>query len=133
MFFEIDFWEMFNLGEIFESLSPAGGVGGAAVTALIIVARWFIYEKAGEPGWATFVPFYSTYVLFKIIYGNGWKFLLLLIPVANIVIWIVAQFRLARAFGKSGGFGAGLWLLPFVFYPILGFTKETTYKGPVIL
>ncbi|MEZ4508199.1 MAG: DUF5684 domain-containing protein [Eubacteriales bacterium] len=40
--------------------------------------------------------------------GNGWMFLLMLIPVVNIVIAIIAMVKLAKAFGKSGGFAVGL-------------------------
>ena len=37
-----------------------------AVMALTIVASWIMYAKAGEHGWAAIVPFYSSYVRFKI-------------------------------------------------------------------
>ena len=37
-----------------------------AVMVLTIVASWIMYAKAGEPGWAAIVPFYSSYVRFKI-------------------------------------------------------------------
>ena len=37
-----------------------------AVTVLTIIASWIMYAKAGEPGWAAIVPFYSSYVRFKI-------------------------------------------------------------------
>ena len=37
-----------------------------AVMVLTIVASWIMYAKAGEHGWAAIVPFYSSYVRFKI-------------------------------------------------------------------
>ena len=37
-----------------------------AVMVLTIIASWIMYAKAGEPGWAAIVPFYSSYVRFKI-------------------------------------------------------------------
>jgi len=88
-----------------------------------------MFEKAGEPGWAAIVPLYNAYVMFKIAWGNGWKFLLLLIPIANIVFAIMLPFKLAKAFGKSSGFGAGLLFLSVVFYPILAFDNSIKYVG----
>ncbi len=97
--------------------------------ALLIVSLWFIFQKAGEPGWAAIVPFYNYYVLFKITWGNGWMFLLLLIPIANIVIAIITVVKLAKAFGKGGGWACGLIFLGIVFLPIMAFSKDIVYIG----
>lgn len=56
------------------------GIISLAVIALSIVALWKMFEKAGEPGWASLIPFYNAYVLFKISWGNGWFFLLSVVP-----------------------------------------------------
>ena len=37
-----------------------------AVMVLTIIASWIMYAKAGEHGWAVIVPFYSSYVKFRI-------------------------------------------------------------------
>lgn len=42
-----------------------------AICVVMIVANWKLFTKAGEPGWAAIIPFYSNYVLFKIAFGNG--------------------------------------------------------------
>lgn len=86
-----------------------------------IVAMWKVYSKAGRPGWAAIVPFYSDYVLFDVVYGNGLKFLLLLVPLYNIYLRIKVTLDLAKAFGKSTGFGVGLIFLPPVFLSMLAF------------
>ena len=99
-----------------------------AVAVLGIVAMWKIFEKAGEPGWAAIIPFYNLYVLFKITWGSGWKFLLLLIPIANIVFLIITMVKLAKAFGKGGGFAVGLIFLGPIFYCILAF-DQSQYLG----
>lgn len=101
---------------------------GLAFGVLAIVAMWRIFEKAGEPGWAAIIPFYNLYVLFKITWGSGWKFLLMLIPIANIVIAIITMVKLAKAFGKSGGFAVGLIFLSIIFYCILAF-DQSQYLG----
>lgn len=93
-----------------------------------VVVYWKIYTKAGEPGWAALIPFYNLYVQFKIIWGSGILFLLLLIPLANIIIALMMPFKLAKVFGRSAGFGFGLLFLPFIFYPILAF-DSSEYVG----
>lgn len=95
---------------------------------LLIICFWKLFKKAGEPGWAALVPLYDSYVMFKIAFGNGWKFLLLLIPIVNIVFAIMLPFKIAKAFGKSSGFGAGLLFLSFIFYPMLAFS-DAKYVG----
>lgn len=100
-----------------------------AVIVFYVFVMWKIFVKAGEPGWASIVPFYNTYVLFKITWGNGWLFLLSLIPFVNVVILIITYVKLAQAFGKGGGFAAGLILLSFIFLPILAF-DSSDYIGP---
>lgn len=51
-----------------------------AVAILLVVAKWRLYEKAGEPGWAAIIPYYESFVLYKISWGSGWYFLLTMVP-----------------------------------------------------
>lgn len=96
---------------------------GLVIAAVLVVALWKIFKKANKPGWAAIIPFYNTYVLYDIVWGRGIKFLLLLIPIYNIVLTIQTNLRLAKAFGKGTGFGIGLTLLSPIFMMILGFGK----------
>lgn len=100
-----------------------------AISILNIIAMWKIYAKAGRPGWACLIPFYSQYCLFDIVWGNGWLFLLSYIPLVNIVVMIILYFKLAKAFGKGTGFGFGLLFLRTIFVLILGF-GSAEYIGP---
>lgn len=101
----------------------------ALIIAIIsIVAMWRVFAKAGEPGWAAIIPFYNSYVLYKIAWGNGWLFLLQLVPCVNIVVGIILCFKLAGAFGKGTGFGFGLLFLNIIFMMILGF-GDAEYMG----
>ncbi|MDR0369939.1 MAG: DUF5684 domain-containing protein [Candidatus Peribacteria bacterium] len=52
----------------------------------------------------------------------------MLFPPVFAILCIIAQFDIAKRFGKDIGYGFGLWLLPFVFYPILGF-GDAEYQG----
>lgn len=92
-----------------------------AIIAVVIAGLWKVFGKAGKPGWACLVPIYNIVVLLEIAGKPVWWLVLLLIPVVNFVIGILVAIEVAKKFGQSTGFGIGLALLPFVFYPILGF------------
>ena len=99
------------------------------ILGISIAAMWIMFTKAHEEGWASIVPFYNMYVLFKITWGSGWLFLLLLIPIANIVIWIITMVKLAQVFGKGGGFACGLIFLNTIFECIIAFDNSIQYVG----
>lgn len=94
-----------------------------AIAVISIVAMWKIFTKANKPGWAAIVPFYNLYTEFEIAGMNGWMFLLLLIPIVNIIVAIMLYVNLAKAFGKSTGFAIGLIFLNFIFMLILAFSS----------
>lgn len=100
-----------------------------------IIVMWKLFVKAGKPGWASIVPFYNLYVFFEITWGNGWLFLLILLSIipivgsiAVLVIMIITMVKLAKAFGKSGGFAVGLVFLTLIFEAILAF-GDSKYVG----
>ncbi|MFH0907867.1 MAG: DUF5684 domain-containing protein [bacterium] len=99
-----------------------------AIIILMIVALWKVFSKAGEPGWAAIVPIYNVIVLLKVAGKPWWWLLLMLIPLVNIVMFILTYIALANSFGKGGGFAAGLILLPIIFLPILAF-DSSQYQG----
>ena len=114
---------------------PLGALfGGAfmlvwlAVMVLIVAGFWKVFVKAGEPGWASIIPIYNCIVLLKIAGRPLWWFLLLLVPVVNLVIFIVVSLDVARRFGQGAGYGVGLAVLPMIFYPMLGF-GSARYTG----
>lgn len=71
------------------------------------------------------------YILYKIAWGNGWRFLRLLVPIANVVVAIMMLFKLAKSFGKGTGFGFGLLFLMPIFILILAF-GDARYQGPAV-
>jgi len=113
----------------FAVLVPGLAVPLLALLVLYIAAYWKVFEKAGRPGWAALVPFYNSYTLIKIAGRPGWWLLLFFIPVINFLLLLVISIDVAKAFGKTVGFGFGLWILSFIFYPILGF-GSAVYNGP---
>lgn len=99
-----------------------------AIIFVIIAGIWKTFAKAGKPGWAAIVPIYNVIVMLQIAGKPLWWVILFFIPVVNLVIAILASIAIAEKFGKGGGFGVGLALLGFIFYPILGF-GSAQYKG----
>jgi hypothetical protein len=100
------------------------------VLIVVIAAIWKVFTKAGRPGWAAIVPFYSAYVLLKIVGRPGWWLVLMFIPLVNIVIGIIVAIDLAKSFGKGGLFGFfGLIVFSIIGYCILGF-GSARYLGP---
>jgi hypothetical protein len=92
-----------------------------AVAVIMIASVWKVFTKAGQPGWASIVPIYNVIVMLQIAGKPVWWIILLMIPFVNFVIGILVIIALAKSFGKGAGFGLGLMLLGFVFFPILGF------------
>lgn len=101
------------------------------VMVFLLVAIWKVFQKAGQPGWGCLIPIYNIYVLLKIAGKPGWWLIFFFIPIANLVVGIIACIGVANNFGKGGGFAAGLILLPIVFYPILAF-GDATYSPPPV-
>ncbi len=99
-----------------------------AILILIIAGFWKIFTKAGEAGWKSIIPIWSTIVLLRIVGRPWWWIILFIIPIVNIVIAIIVWRGLARSFGRGIGFTVGLFFLPFIWGPILGFGGDT-YRG----
>jgi len=112
-------------------LSLAQGAGGAAemfmaiiwvaICLLSLVGMALTFAKAGKPGWGVLIPIYNIVLLLQIAGRPVWWIFLFLIPVVNVVIFVVVSVDIAGAFGKGPGFGLGLAFLGFLFFPILGF------------
>jgi uncharacterized membrane protein YhaH (DUF805 family) len=100
-----------------------------AFSILMIVALWKVFSKAGQLGWASIIPILNIYFICKIAGRPGWWVILMFIPFVNFIIWIILCIDLAKSFGKGTGFGIGLILLSFIFFPILGF-GSAQYQGP---
>jgi Family of unknown function (DUF5684) len=101
---------------------------GLAIIILMFAGFWTTFAKAGLPGWGAIVPFYNIYLMCKTAGKSGWWVLLYLIPCVNLIIALIVSIDVARNFGKGTGFGLGLALVPYIFFPILGFS-DARYLG----
>jgi len=112
-----------------ESMGMFGLLAYIGVIVLVIVSIWKIFEKAGKPGWAAIIPIYNMIVLLEIVRKPIWWIVLMLIPLVNIVVAIIVYVELAKAFGKSAGFGIGMIFLSFIFLPMLAFGDDQYLDG----
>lgn len=106
---------------IMESLTIIFFLGMLLISLPMFIGYWKILTKAGKPGWAFLVPIYNIIVLLDIVKKPTWWLLLLLIPLVNIVFFVIIYHRLSLAFGKDAAFTVGIFFLPMIFLPILGF------------
>ena len=119
--------------EIFQGLLFGFGfffsIAVLALVIILIVARWKIFTKANQPGWASIIPIYNALIFLRIIGKPWWWLLLFCIPVVNIVFMVLAIDLLSKSFGKRVWFTVGLFLLPVIFELILAF-GDAKYIGP---
>lgn len=91
------------------------------LTVVNLAGLWKIFEKAGFPGWSALIPLYNIFILVKIIDLPTAFAFFYFIPVINIMAHAYTCFKLAQCFNKNPiYYTAGLFILPFVFVPVLG-------------
>lgn len=90
---------------------------------------FFIFKKANESGIKAFIPIYNSYIECKIVFNNGWLFLLYLIPGVNFIFVIYKNYTLAKVFGY-GELGRILTVIfPIIMTLIIGLSSAE-YQFP---
>ena len=135
-------------------------VGALAVTAigLIInlICRWRIFTKAGEKGWKSLIPVYSTYIEYTFTWSKLQGILMLsallvsriisfacgtegfialigsLFALYAAILALIQVHKLSLSFGHKFGFTLGLFFLNPIFMLILAFGKKSQYVGPAV-
>ena len=139
--------------------------GGSLITAGLIALlllrwgiRWFVFRKAGEKGWKSFIPFYGAYISYKIVWDGKiyWTLLLglgatcllsfpfffldeglgtvlsLLLNTISLGAFFVAgmlrKYKMARSFGMQDKHFVGLCLMNNIFSCIAAF-GDYEYQG----
>lgn len=91
------------------------------IGVVVAIGMWKVFEKAGKPGWAAFIPIYNWIMMMEITGKPTWWVALLFVPIVQFVVMFIVEGELAERFGQSSAYALGLFFLPFIFYPILGF------------
>jgi len=88
---------------------------------LMVLSWWKIFSKANQAGWKSLIPFLNLFVLTKILNKPVWWIVIyLVIPLGHILV----SLQISKLFGKKIIFSVGMIFLPFVFYPLLAFSKS---------
>ncbi len=96
-----------------------------------LVGLYKLFEKAGEAGWKALVPFYNAYICVKITGKKMSWFIMLMIPVLNVVVWLLMANEISKVFGKDSFWGyVGSMMIPYIYFLKLGFDKDVKYIGP---
>ena len=111
---------------------------------LSVVGLWNMFQKAGRPGWPSLIPVYNTYILCIITGVSPWWLVISIIAgvivafipilgflssIISIYFGILLAVSIARSFDKDDAYAIGLYLLPFIFYMIMGL-GDSKYLGP---
>ncbi len=169
------YYQYENLLHAYSAATGFSNFLNLAILVLTIIGMWNMFNKAGEPGWGALIPYYRTYLLYKIadmkkafwiylaatlgaivlaivflfvvvgafvamIGGNGsgagivgafvfiWIFVFAA-AITVLVLSIMLSINLAKVFNLSGGYAVGIFFLPFIFYMIIGLSKNIRYKN----
>ena len=91
---------------------------------------WKIFEKAGQPKWAGFVPVYNLLVWLRLMKKPWWWILILIVPGVNLLMLIIMHVELVRSFGMRTTPKYLLAVfLPFVPIAMIAFKEEFVYTG----
>lgn len=116
-----------------------------AISIIGVIGQWKAFKKAGKQGWEAIIPYYNMVVACQISGVSPWWVLITLVGgVAVNVIPVIGQIvsfaisiyflvllnvSIARSFGKSDGYAAGLIFLSPFFWLVLG-GNNSQYVGP---
>ncbi|MFQ5335443.1 MAG: DUF5684 domain-containing protein, partial [Flavobacteriales bacterium] len=97
-----------------------------------LVSFWYLFKKAGRRPYEGLIPFVNILVWMKVIRRPWWWALLLIFPGVNVLMLIIMNVNTAIVFGKRTNRDTVLAiLLPFIYLPFLGFSKQVAYAEPV--
>jgi len=108
---------------MYNSVNPLLVIFWILVTAILIVANWKIFTKAGKPGWAILIPIYNIVVMVQIIKKPLWWVIILFVPIIDAVFAILIVYNLVLRFGKPGWHVLLALFLGVIYYPYLAFSK----------
>lgn len=115
------------------------------------IAYWRIFTKAGEAGWKAIIPFYNSYIQYKLCWETKYFWIAFIggfigifihqmtggiisllggaLYMAASLLGLIGTHKLSTAFGHGFGYTIGLIFLGPIFMLILGF-GNSEYRGP---
>lgn len=113
----------------YQQMEPAAAAAIGIVYFIFIVV-FYVYiaiclmniakKTNTENGWFAWIPILNVFLMLMIAKKPLWWFILMLIPIVNIIIGIIVWMAVAEARGKPSWIGI-LMIVPFVNIIILGY------------
>ncbi|MDQ3101985.1 MAG: S26 family signal peptidase [Bacteroidota bacterium] len=98
---------------------------------VLFACLWKLFQKAGRPAWAGFVPFYNIVVWLQISGKPWWWVFLFLVPGVNLLMFIIMNVNTSIILGERElKDHLVMVLLPWVKIPQLVFS-DRAYVGPI--
>lgn len=105
-------------------------VMGYSIVFILIYSQELLFIKADKPWWGALIPFYNQYLMFEIVFGKGYLFLLTFIPIVGQIMMLILFYRLGKVFNKN----SILTLIFNVFsIPFISFSSTTSYNGVIYI
>lgn len=138
--------------------SLMGVLGGFIIVVLLlviayaifaIIGNWKLYEKAGQPGWKSIIPFYNTWTLVEMVGLNWYWFLLciastiftvlglsslsLLGSIAGIFGNVMICYNMAKKLHKDTGWIVLAVIFNGIVLPVMGYSKEANWDKEAVV
>ena len=101
------------------------GIGVMLVWVILMVitlaGMWKVVSKAGHPGILGIIPIVNWFFFAQVAGKPTWWGVLMLVPIVNLVVGIIILLGISERLGRGIGTAIGLFILFFIFWPILGF------------
>ena len=101
------------------------------VAVLQVISWWRLFQKAGEPGWKSIIPFYNIWTAVKIAnnYGSaiGWC-IGLLIPGVKVIVNFILQWKFSGKFTNRLVLRILYMFFPFIVGLIFAFSDQYQYR-----
>lgn len=95
------------------------------------IFAWWLFEKAGVPGWKTFIPFYNLYLWLKIVRKPMWWYIFLIIPFINVFVYMLLIVEMLKCFNKFSLLDQAIAVIfPIIYLPYLAFSGKSNYIDP---
>ncbi|MBL7963446.1 MAG: S26 family signal peptidase [Flavobacteriales bacterium] len=99
---------------------------------VVFASLWKVFQKAGKPAWAGFVPGYNILVWLKISGKPWWWIFLFLVPGVNLLMFIIMNVNTSIILGERAFKDHVLMtFLPWWRLPRIAYAPAATYVGPV--
>jgi len=96
-----------------------------------IAGLWKLFEKAGKQGWLILIPIYNFYIWLRIIRKPLWWFIFIIIPFINVFMIFLMIAEVLKCYQKYGLLQQAVGVMfPFIYIPIVGFSKKSQYIDP---